>query len=153
MNDITKVVAIITDKDAKEIGALREVFPDARLVLCWFHIFQAVNRNIACVEVNLRHEISDSFRTAVFTHSEDVLLEQKEYLCSLGILIISSGVYYLRPVIFYNLDEAGLADYFRTTWFGCVESWAYHHRQDLALLGNNTTNRLERFFYSLKNRK
>jgi len=82
------VVAIINDKDANEIGALREVFPAARLVLCWFHIFQAVNRNIASVEVNLRHEISDAFRTAVFTHSEDVLMEQKKYLCSLGILII-----------------------------------------------------------------
>lgn len=40
-------------------------------------------------------------------------------------------------------------DYFRGTWFSCVNSWSYYHRQDLALLGNNTTNRLERFKYLL----
>lgn len=97
MNDISKVVAVITDKDSKEIGALREVFPTARLLLCWFQIFQAVNRHIACVEVNLRHEISDAFRTAVFTHSEDVLLEKEEYLCSLGRVFICAR--YSQPVI------------------------------------------------------
>lgn len=30
----------MVDKDMKEIAAIREIFPDADVLLCWFHVLQ-----------------------------------------------------------------------------------------------------------------
>jgi transposase-like protein len=36
----------MVDKDLKEINAIREVFPRAAVLLCWFHVLQVCYFNI-----------------------------------------------------------------------------------------------------------
>uniref|UniRef100_A0A3Q4G473 MULE transposase domain-containing protein n=1 Tax=Neolamprologus brichardi TaxID=32507 RepID=A0A3Q4G473_NEOBR len=34
----------MVDKDFAEINALQKVFPESAILLCWYHVLQAVNR-------------------------------------------------------------------------------------------------------------
>ncbi|XP_056599812.1 uncharacterized protein LOC130417954 isoform X2 [Triplophysa dalaica] len=36
--------SIMIDRDLKELNAIRRVFPTAKVLLCWFHVLQAVHR-------------------------------------------------------------------------------------------------------------
>ncbi len=76
----------MTDKDAKEIAAIGEIFPKAKALLCWFHVHQAVDRHLmSCgLEVNLKQQVKEAFCAALNTKSELILMEKMEYLCSLG---------------------------------------------------------------------
>lgn len=81
---MSRVKVFITDKDCKEISAIEDVFPDVVLLLCLFHVLQIVNRKLVKVPIHERSLISDAFRTAVFTNSEEEYNRNKSYLCSLG---------------------------------------------------------------------
>ncbi|KAK9956291.1 hypothetical protein ABG768_014036, partial [Culter alburnus] len=43
-NIIGDIMSIMIDRDLKELNAIRRVFPTAKVLLCWFHVLQAVHR-------------------------------------------------------------------------------------------------------------
>ena len=49
-----------------------------------------------------------------------------------------------------NEKYVKLDAYFKKTWSSCVPMWAEHLRKSLPTLGDHTTNRVERMFWSLK---
>lgn len=82
-----KTQVVLTDKDCREINAVQEVFPHAVHLLCNFHTLAAVDRRLgdANLSRDLRHEIYECFRKAVYANSEEKIKEAEDYLCSLGI--------------------------------------------------------------------
>ncbi len=78
---------VIVDKDKKEMNAVRTVFPAATLLLCHFHVAQAVDERLskAGLQRGLRHDIYKSFENALYAKSEEAIRVEQEYLCSLGI--------------------------------------------------------------------
>lgn len=74
------------DKDKKEMNAVRTVFPDATLLLCHFHVAQAVDDRLsrAGLQKGLRHDIYKSFEDALYAKTEEALRAEQEYLCTLG---------------------------------------------------------------------
>ena len=77
---------MITDKDFSEIRAVEEVSPHAEVFLCLFHVLTAVDKRLAEAKLprDLRHEIYEQFKKAVYADSEDVIDEANKYLCALG---------------------------------------------------------------------
>ncbi|CAM4597056.1 unnamed protein product [Leuciscus chuanchicus] len=41
---LTSYGSFMIDRDLKELNAIREVFPKTKVLLCWFHVLQAVHR-------------------------------------------------------------------------------------------------------------
>ena len=85
-NNIEKTKVVITDKDFSEIRAVEEVFIHAEVFLCLFHVLAAVDKRLTEAKLprDLRHEIYEEFKKAVYADSEEVIDGAKTYLCALG---------------------------------------------------------------------
>ncbi|KAK4024569.1 hypothetical protein OUZ56_009992 [Daphnia magna] len=84
-NNVQKTEVIITDKDCAEVGAAKEIFVNAKHMLCHFHAFLAVDIRLrkANFELNHRKEIYDSFHRAVYAKSLEELEIEEDYLVAL----------------------------------------------------------------------
>jgi len=68
----------LTDKDQKEISAIKLLYPNAELLLCHFHCLQAVDRLLLAAKlevVNIRENFMKLFRSAMYAETEDDFLE------------------------------------------------------------------------------
>jgi len=121
---MTKVVLL--DKDASEIIAAKNIFKNAVIYLCHFHVLQAASRRLdkAKLPTDYHHEIYNYFHDCVYSDTLDELENIAAYLC--------------------NIKEDGLGDYFATCWFKKPELWAIQFRTGTLSMGNNTTNKIER---------
>ncbi|KZS00887.1 Uncharacterized protein APZ42_002638, partial [Daphnia magna] len=90
---------------------------------------------------NLQEEIYKKFEEAVYAtsekKSEKIIRDCEAFLCGLD-EDDEDGTY------------DGLGHYFKTHWFNITEYSAMFFRRDLLTLGNNTTNRIERYHSTLK---
>ena len=51
-----KTKTILTDKDLTERSIYANLFPDAKLQLCLFHVLKSMRREIHCEKMNIRLE-------------------------------------------------------------------------------------------------
>ncbi|OQV14453.1 hypothetical protein BV898_11295 [Hypsibius exemplaris] len=133
VTDITKVLFV--DKDLKNLRTLDEVFKLLSVLICTFHAFKAVKTVIARQQIDsdakwtlfrLFKKVTYRLSTATFEENEQELLA------------------------FCDEECEEFAEYYTDNWSNCVDRWAICHRIDLQTLGNNTNNRVERFYLAVK---
>lgn len=85
------------------MNAVEHIFTSASLKLCLFHALAAVDKRLVQAKLsrNLREEIYQQFKEAVYAGSEEKIKEVEEYLCGLGNQIIQlTGNLYFKKGIF-----------------------------------------------------
>ena len=127
----------LTDNDLKERQPLRKLFPDARLLLCQFHVLKAVWAWLC----DSHHSVSKDDRQEVYMAFKDVLyaFTEKEMAEKYDRLMLLAAVE----------DNERCDSYFANLW-DCRQDWALAFRSGLPLRGSNTTNYIEVAFRILK---
>ena len=118
---------VITDKDLTERKVFKELFPQAKLQLCLWHVLRTFNREVTVVkmgmhEQDLKHALSLLERMA---HSRSV--EDFDESCNK----------------FKLIDNQPLQDYFVKNWYRIKEQWASAFKYQQHNMGELTTSRLE----------
>lgn len=117
----------MTDKDCGEIASIKEAFPNATHLLCHFHALRAVDRNKNGLTQSEISEIYDQFHAAVYAKTPGEFQKAEEYLTS--------------------IQHDNIGRYFEKNWF-CdkwVKTWPMIERRELCTMGDNTTNKIERY--------
>lgn len=127
----------LTDNDLKERQPLQTAFPNARLLLCQFHVLKAVwswlcnsHHN---VNKNDRQEVYMLFKDVLYASSETELTDRYDLLLQLTAVV----------------ENDRCRSYFANLW-DCRQDWASVFRNGLPLRGSNTTNYVEVAFRILK---
>ena len=133
---------ILVDKDFTEISCLKSVFVASTILLCIFHVlkFQKLLFSTAKVDVEVKQEIMDAFKSMVYSRTEESFLAnlQSFYTRIVGIDVRSNKIY------------VSLRRYFDKNWLPDKGMWAMYKRKELPVLGDNTNNRVERAFGTMK---
>lgn len=129
-NKILNPKVIMTDDSAAERRSLGTVFPDARLLLCVFHVCQAMWRWIWKNEHKIQNEhrkhIMNSFRRVLYAPSQ----EEAEDL--MNELLLDDRI----------SCNSQLIQHFKKFWERRSE-WCLSHRHDVITRGNDTNNYCE----------
>ena len=135
---------IMINKDFNEISVLKIVFPLAVILLCTFHVIKYIKLVIssAVVVVDKKRFIMDSFKALLYAKTEE---DFNEKLSEFKIAI--RGV---EVRIGNSKNYVSLEAYFSKNWCNCIAMWARYKRKGLPLLGDHTSNRIERTFWTLK---
>ena len=132
----TKVV--IVDKCFNEISALKEMLPNARILLCQFHALKAVKLELSR-KFGFRgeklQELRRLWKQLIYARSEQRYKDTLRYTLETHLGGDASHPYYV-----YLLEN----------WDSCREMWVRYMRGDVPHLGNNTTNRIESAWGKLK---
>lgn len=138
------------------MNAVQKIFTSAVLWLCLFHVLAAVDKRLSQAKLrrNLQEEIYKKFEEAVYAtsekKSEKIIRDCEAFLCGLGNNIFNLLIFSILIQSYVDEDDEdgtydGLGHYFKTHWFNITEYSAMFFRRDLLTLGNNTTNRIERY--------
>ena len=130
---------IVVDKDLNEIRVLKNAFPEAKVLICHFHVIKwlshmAKQPEYGKISSENKKQVDHLVHNMVYAASEAVY---EANLLSLQTLCIRVGF-----KEFY--------DYFLRNWDNCQEMWVLHRRSKLPHFKNHTNNRLESFFGKLK---
>ena len=122
----------LVDKDFNETVLLKEIWSEAQVFLCLFHVLKALKVRIS--QLPLPQSSKDTLRQlaqkVVYSHSEE------QYSAALTALQLSA--------------PAEFVQYFADNWDNCKEMWVEFSRMLALHLGNRTTNRVESFHGKLK---
>lgn len=131
------IKVIVVDKDFVEIAVMRQEFPHARILLCQFHVIKYLNGEII--------------------KATNVSMDTKETLKA----IVTNMVYadnsetYDKLLKYFEESVGGkkhpLFTYFLKNWDQCKEMWVRYMRGNVPHMGNNTNNRIEASWGSMKN--
>ncbi|KAG9283804.1 hypothetical protein AMEX_G2612 [Astyanax mexicanus] len=131
---------VMVDRDMKEIKAIKAVFPNTSVLLCWFHVLQAVHRWLMRQEGgNLR---DPSLRNTVIRGM--VSLKQ----CNTEMEFQEHSVKILSDIE-RETKSARVSDYLKEHWLNIGVMWSnfgrqvFHHHSE-------TNNVVERFFFGMK---
>lgn len=137
VNDWENTKVIMVDKDLKEIEVLKRMFPDARILLCHFHVIKWLG---SAVRNDKKYG----------TYPSDVL-KQMDHCVGNMVYAKTDDELEAHAQEFKTLACRGTRDalwtYFKTNWLACKEMWVTAFRMYLPHLRNNTNNRLENFFF------
>jgi hypothetical protein len=136
----TKLVqVIVVDKDINEIRVLETHFPEARVLVCHFHVIKYLR------EMGAKPEFGKVF-------SDDA--SQIDACVHKMVYADSAAAYDASHVSFGGLCDRigiyGFFAYFEKNWHTSQERWVIYLRADLPHFHNHTNNRLESFFGKLK---
>ena len=142
------------DKDFTEIQTIKKVFVNSSILLCQFHVMKYIKTLLSTsrasagsyekVDIEKKDTIMTSFRAVVYAKTE---LEAKD--CSEKFLAESETI----DVRVGNGDKAyytNLREYYIKNWESCSDLWMSWRRVNIPGLEDNTNNRLERMWRSLK---
>ena len=132
----------IVDKDFGQLAVLSSLFPDARILLCIFHAIKFMKTLIASapVLVSTKMKLVDQFKTVLYSNTEEIFkVQDRKFLRICGRITVTTGK-----------KQSPLADYYIRNWQACKEMWVKCYRKNLPLLGDNTSNRVERYFWTIK---
>ncbi|XP_024656687.2 uncharacterized protein LOC112429801 isoform X2 [Maylandia zebra] len=129
----------MVDKDFAEINALQKVFPESAILLCWYHVLQAVNRWLSKSESGVhglsntqkRNEIISFFCKLKACTSEDDFKATSAEFCQ---------TFKQYPLV---------CQYFQKHWEGIGHMWCDYGRR-FSHARSETNNVIERFFHRLK---
>ena len=130
------------DKDFTEIESIRKVFPSAIVLLCFFHALKFMKCLIstALTTQDVKNMIYKQYQTVMISRSETCFeQENQKFLDLVNGIQVKSGDKYVD-----------LSSYYNKNWFSCKEMWVKCYRIHLPLHGDNTTNRAESTFSTLK---
>lgn len=127
-------MSILTDDSTSEIAALENVFPNARLFLCIFHVLQFVYRWLCNSESGVtaagRNSVYHEVRKMVYAES----FEKLEYIYN---------------ELLRNCKNGHVANYLKKL-YNRREKWALVFRKNTLMRGSNTNNIVERGMRVLK---
>jgi hypothetical protein len=130
---------IVVDKDLNEIRVLESNFPDARILICHFHVIKYFKKKRSKPEFG-KTSTEDSSQIDAAIHNMVYASCEDDYERNLDTL---KGL----------CDRIGLQEFFNyleRNWNDCQDRWVMFRRANLPHLKNHTNNRLERFFGKLK---
>jgi hypothetical protein len=130
---------IIVDKDLNEIRVLESNFPEARVLICHFHVIKYLKEKRAKPEYGKisaddASQIDAAIHGMVYAGSAD---EYEQNHSSLKGLCGRIGM-------------DAFFEYFERNWDDSQDRWVMYRRANLPHLKNHTNNRLESFFGKLK---
>ena len=128
-----KTKTILTDKDLTERSIYANLFPDAKLQLCLFHVLKSMRREIHCEKMNIRLEQKNACLEIIQKLAYS--LNEQEYKNNLESL--------------YETEVQPVIDYFVKSWHPIKEQWVIGLKQSCHY-NNHTTNRLESINQKLK---
>jgi hypothetical protein len=130
---------IVVDKDLNEIRVLETNFPDARILICHFHVMKYLKEKRSKPEFG-KTSTEDASQIDAAIHKMVYASCERDY---------ERNHDALRGLC----DRMGLQDffdYFDRNWNDCQDRWVMFRRANLPHLKNHTNNRLESFFGKLK---
>ena len=132
----------IVDKDFTQLSSIEKYFPGCTILLGQFHTLTFMRTLLATAleTVEKTNELCAMFKRVVYAPSEE-----SYNAVNLNFIEASTGV---QTRI--NQTYRSLQDYYRKNWETCKKMWVKCFRKYLPILGDNTTNRVERTFWSLK---
>jgi len=139
---VPPAVIFVDNKDFNEINVLKKVFPSAAILLCNFHVIKYVKNLIATalVKVEVKDEIMTYFKSMMYARSEEAYNKRRT------ILLLSVEGVQVRANKKYIL----LSEQFLNNWHTSKEMWVAYYRRELPTYGDNTSNRIKRSFWTLK---
>ncbi|XDV16607.1 hypothetical protein PO909_016249 [Leuciscus waleckii] len=131
--------SIMIDRDLKELNALRRVFPTAKILLCWFHVLQAVHRWMVRrdggnLSVNQRNIVIQAMVSMKSCLTEEEFNSMSARKCE---------------ELDTCLGSSHVSTYLKNQWICLGDLWSnfgrtfYHHNSE-------TNNKAERFFLTMK---
>ena len=128
----------------------RKVFPEFVVLLCIFHAIKFINALLATapIIVEKKQKLVDQFKKILYALSENNFEGEdgKFVLMSKDIIVKTGSGEQTKQV---PLDDP-LDEYYIRNWRSCKEMWVRYYRKHLPRLGDNTSNRVERTFWTLK---
>ncbi|KAE8968249.1 hypothetical protein PR001_g27853 [Phytophthora rubi] len=125
-----KIRVIVTDKDFSEKDVLAEAFPNARQILCQFHVIDYLRKQVGrrCSRgPNDKEEIIGALQLMMKAKSAQAYkMYRQDMLRSLG----------------HNMKDP-FYEYFDANWETCKEEWVDYLRDNVPHLNNHTNNRIE----------
>ncbi|RLN06604.1 hypothetical protein BBJ28_00002807 [Nothophytophthora sp. Chile5] len=144
-----QVRVIVIDKDIGELTLLEQQFPQAKVILCHFHLKKYV-----------RSEMGKSEYGGQASFDMDQVEDAVDMMC--GAPTLDEYTNYLK-YLYFLLDNIHISNeddvpepvhpflrYFVKNWHLQKERWALYARSDVPHLGNHTNNRLETSWGHLK---
>eukprot|EP00644_Phytophthora_capsici_P019239 jgi/Phyca11/132972/e_gw1.283.2.1 len=140
-NDNWRLVRIvIVDKDMREVEVIRQKLPEARVLLCHFHVIKWLHETIR--------------KSSKYGPYEADVLNQLRHTITNMTYARSVEEYEGHRAEFKSLSSRGgrqeLWDYFEKNWENCKEMWVMAYRMDLPHFNNHTNNRVESLFSKVK---
>ncbi|XP_041955135.1 uncharacterized protein LOC121714054 [Alosa sapidissima] len=115
------------------------IFPDAKVLLCWFHVLQAVNRWL--VKTDGGHLTADQRNVVIHAIvSMKACLREEEFLSVSAKKCSKIDTYF---------GSTHVTTYLKTHWFPYAELWVNFGRTFFHC-SSETNNKAERFFLTLK---
>ncbi|XP_048035534.1 uncharacterized protein LOC125261036 isoform X2 [Megalobrama amblycephala] len=129
----------MVDKDMCEINASRKVFPESDILLCWYHVMQAIVRWLSKTDSGISGPSNTDVRTQIISFI------RKMKLCATHQDFKSTAEQFLKRFE----DFPALCSYFKDHWLEIGYMWSdfgrcYNHAD------SDTNNLVERFFHRLK---
>lgn len=125
--DSENIDVIFTDKDFSERNALSEVFPKAKLLLCFFHTLKTFKSKVTCSNMGLsgeeRKEAPRILQNIAYASDE---IEYEKYYALL-----------------LNMKNDELSNYFQTNWHPIRYEWVRGFIKSERTFNITTTNNLE----------
>ena len=121
----------IVDKDFTQLSSIEKYFPGRTIllcVLCWLLHWKRLKRKMnymLCLNEWCMHQVKNRIMPNFIEESTGVQIR-------------------------INQTYRSLQDYYRKNWETCKKMWVKCFRKYLPILGDNTTNKVERTFWSLK---
>lgn len=130
---------IVVDKDMNEIRVLEANFPDARILICHFHVIKYLKEmrskpEFGKISSDDASQIDAAVHKMVYAVSEETYNEARVSL---------KGI----------CERCGIDrffTYFEKNWHSSTELWVYYLRATLHHFNNHTNNRLDSYFGKLK---
>ncbi|ETK81203.1 hypothetical protein L915_13284, partial [Phytophthora nicotianae] len=140
-NDSWRLVRIvIVDKDMREVEVIRQKLPEARVLLCHFHVIKWLHETIR--------------KSSKYGPYEAAVLNQLRHTITNMTYARSDEVYEEHRAEFKSLSMRGgrqeLWDYFEKNWDNCKDTWVMAYRMELPHFNNHTNNRVESLFSKVK---
>ena len=118
------------------------MFVTSVVLLCVFHVlkYQRLLISTANVDVEIKQEIMDAFKKMLYSQTEENFVDNVDrFQAKIDGIDIRS-----------NKKYVSFRTYFDSNWLADKDMWAMFRRKELPLLGDNTNNRVERAFGSMK---
>ncbi len=120
----------------KEETAITDTFPNARVLLCQFHVLKWFQKKRTEFDLDRQeqNELSLMIRTLVYASSLESYVTNRDQFFSKLI----------------KKNKTDFIQYFNKNWESCKEKWVLYHRTDCLHMGNNTNNRIESAWGKIK---
>lgn len=130
----TETAVIIGDKDFADRSIYTEMFPDAQLQICLYHVLVALHREITTQKRNIsaaqRISVLEILTRLVYSKTSDDYNVAYDELCAMKLELVTK--------------------YYDDNWHEIREQWTMHGRNTYACYMNTTNNRTERLNRTFK---